>query len=85
MAGQIIFWRQPSLAREAADAGRTVFLSSHVLDEVQHVADRVAVLRAYARYLPQLDPTVHPVSVVDALAANPAAAVALSRGLTARS
>ena len=34
-----------SLAREAADEGRTVFLSSHVLDEVQHVADRVAVLR----------------------------------------
>ena len=35
-----------SLARDAADDGRTVFLSSHVLDEVQHVADRVAVLRA---------------------------------------
>jgi ABC-2 type transport system ATP-binding protein len=35
-----------AMAREAADAGRTVFLSSHVLDEVQHVADRVAVLRA---------------------------------------
>jgi ABC-2 type transport system ATP-binding protein len=35
-----------SLAREAAAEGRTVFLSSHVLDEVQHVADRVAVLRA---------------------------------------
>jgi ABC-2 type transport system ATP-binding protein len=34
-----------ALAREAADDGRTVFLSSHVLDEVQHVADRVAVLR----------------------------------------
>lgn len=35
-----------SLVREAADEGRTVFLSSHVLDEVQHTADRVAVLRA---------------------------------------
>jgi ABC-2 type transport system ATP-binding protein len=35
-----------ALAREAAAEGRTVFLSSHVLDEVQHVADRVAVLRA---------------------------------------
>ncbi len=35
-----------ALAREAADEGRTVFLSSHVLDEVQHVADRVAVLRS---------------------------------------
>ena len=34
------------LAREAAAEGRTVFLSSHVLDEVQHTADRVAVLRA---------------------------------------
>ena len=33
------------LAREAAAEGRTVFLSSHVLDEVQHTADRVAVLR----------------------------------------
>jgi ABC-2 type transport system ATP-binding protein len=34
-----------TMAREAVDDGRTVFLSSHVLDEVQHVADRVAVLR----------------------------------------
>lgn len=34
-----------AMAREAVDEGRTVFLSSHVLDEVQHVADRVAVLR----------------------------------------
>mgnify|MGYP001248642427 CR=1 FL=1 len=34
-----------AMAREAAAEGRTVFLSSHVLDEVQHVADRVAVLR----------------------------------------
>jgi len=34
-----------ALAKEAAAQGRTVFLSSHVLDEVQHVADRVAVLR----------------------------------------
>ena len=32
--------------REAVAEGRTVFLSSHVLDEVQHLADRVAVLRA---------------------------------------
>ena len=35
-----------ALARDAVAEGRTVFLSSHVLDEVQHVADRVAVLRA---------------------------------------
>ena len=34
------------LVREAAVEGRTVFLSSHVLDEVQHTADRVGVLRA---------------------------------------
>ncbi len=34
------------LVHEAVAAGRTVFLSSHVLSEVQRVADRVAVLRA---------------------------------------
>ena len=34
------------LVREARDRGATVFLSSHVLSEVQRVADRVAVLRA---------------------------------------
>jgi ABC-2 type transport system ATP-binding protein len=33
------------LVRETALAGRTVFLSSHVLAEVQHVADRVALVR----------------------------------------
>ena len=32
------------LVREARDAGRTVFLSSHVLSEIQHVADSAAVL-----------------------------------------
>ncbi len=30
---------------EARDEGRTVFLSSHVLSEVEHICDRVAVLR----------------------------------------
>ncbi len=34
-----------ALARETAARGGTVFLSSHVLSEVQHVADRVAVVR----------------------------------------
>jgi ABC-2 type transport system ATP-binding protein len=34
------------MVREARDAGRTTFLSSHVLSEVQRAADRVAVLRA---------------------------------------
>lgn len=33
------------LLRDARDRGATVFLSSHVLSEVQRVADRVAVLR----------------------------------------
>jgi ABC-2 type transport system ATP-binding protein len=34
-----------ALFRETAADGRTVFLSSHSLDEVQHVADRVGILR----------------------------------------
>ncbi len=34
-----------TLVRERVAAGRTVFLSSHLLDEVQHVADRVGVMR----------------------------------------
>ena len=34
-----------ALVRETAAEGRTVFLSSHVLSEVQHVADRVAIVR----------------------------------------
>ena len=33
------------LVREATGEGRTVFLSSHALDEVQRIADRVAVVR----------------------------------------
>jgi ABC-2 type transport system ATP-binding protein len=35
-----------AMVREARDQGRTVFLSSHVLAEVEHVADRVTILRA---------------------------------------
>jgi len=34
------------LLRETVAEGRTVFLSSHELDEVQRVADRVAIIRA---------------------------------------
>jgi ABC-2 type transport system ATP-binding protein len=34
------------LVRETVAAGSTVFLSSHSLDEVQHVADRVAIIRS---------------------------------------
>ena len=34
------------LLRETAADGRTVFLSSHSLDEVQHTADRVGIIRA---------------------------------------
>jgi ABC-2 type transport system ATP-binding protein len=34
------------LARETAADGRTVFISSHSLDEVQHIADRVGIIRA---------------------------------------
>lgn len=35
-----------ALVREARTAGQTVFMSSHVLAEVQEVADRVAIVRA---------------------------------------
>ena len=35
-----------ALLRETAAEGRTVFLSSHSLDEVQHAADRVGIIRS---------------------------------------
>jgi ABC-2 type transport system ATP-binding protein len=35
-----------SLAREAAGRGQTVFLSSHLLDEVEYLCHRVAILRS---------------------------------------
>ena len=35
-----------ALLRETAADNRTVFLSSHSLDEVQHVADRVGIIRS---------------------------------------
>ena len=34
------------LVRETVAEGRTVFLSSHELDEVQRLADRVAIIRS---------------------------------------
>ena len=34
-----------ALLRETAAEGRSVFISSHSLDEVQHVADRVGIIR----------------------------------------
>ena len=35
-----------SLLRETAQDGRTAFVSSHSLDEIQHVADRVGIIRS---------------------------------------
>ena len=35
-----------ALLRETRDAGASIFLSSHVLSEVEHVCDRVGILRA---------------------------------------
>lgn len=35
-----------AVAREAAGPGQTIFLSSHILDEVQDLCDRVGILRA---------------------------------------
>ena len=34
-----------SMVDEARQAGQTVFMSSHILSEVQHVADRAAIIR----------------------------------------
>jgi ABC-2 type transport system ATP-binding protein len=35
-----------AMVREAREAGATVFLSSHVLSEVEHVCDQVGIIRA---------------------------------------
>jgi ABC-2 type transport system ATP-binding protein len=51
-----------ALIRELADEGRTVFLSSHILSEIEHICDRVAIL---ARGRCVANGTVH-----DVLASN---------------
>ena len=35
-----------AMVDELGEQGRTVFLSSHVLPEVEHIADRVAIIRS---------------------------------------
>jgi len=39
---QEFYW----LVRETREAGATIFLSSHILSEVEHVCDRVGIIRA---------------------------------------
>jgi ABC-2 type transport system ATP-binding protein len=34
-----------SLVRDAREGGATIFLSSHILSEVEHISDRVAIIR----------------------------------------
>jgi ABC-2 type transport system ATP-binding protein len=82
------------LLRETVAAGRTVFLSSHVLPEVQHVADRVGVIRdgrlvlvdsvdaLRARAFTRVEVTFAELPPPDAFAAVPAARELERRGDT---
>ncbi|GAA0804773.1 ABC transporter ATP-binding protein [Spirilliplanes yamanashiensis] len=83
------------LVREARDEGRTVFLSSHILDEVEAVADMVAILRhgrlvvvesvenLKARAVRRIDLVFEGPPPVAALRAVPAVREARSTGHTA--
>jgi ABC-2 type transport system ATP-binding protein len=60
------------LAREASDRGQTIFLSSHILDEVEDLCHRVGILRAgrlvevaTLEKLQELDTTIFDVSFAD--------------------
>lgn len=59
-----------SLAREASGRGQTIFLSSHILDEVEDLCSRVAILRegqlievATLDQLQELDTTVFDIEI----------------------
>jgi ABC-2 type transport system ATP-binding protein len=66
-----------ALAREERERGRTVFISSHELDEVERVCDRVAIIRsgrlvAVENVADLLDKTPHRVTVRFAEPVDPA-------------
>jgi ABC-2 type transport system ATP-binding protein len=85
-----------ALVREARDQGRTVFLSSHILDEVEAVADMVGILRngqlavveaveaLKSRALRRLDITFQACPPVAALRAAKGVREATSEGNTVR-
>ena len=73
------------IVREARQAGATVFLSSHFLPEVQHVADRVALIRdgrlALIAAVDELRPRAFARVEVSFAATPPAAAFAQIAGV----